>query len=246
MKGDANIGSIKTFLLEDLHLTGIDNIVRRYIIDAMTFHRNKRFFFSDRVHQFTLTSGRRDYRPGDGYGLPKDLVEIASRTIWILLNGSDDQREPCQRVSTTLFEESQLAWGSSKDQPDSWDFRGGVLRFSPTPNRSTDIAELRYLTNIGIPRITYESGVYAYYHPTTGEEISALLLDQWVNDWTLAESGQLAIRMRAKYMLQKGYLGDREAAAETLADWLEAVGQLEDETESKQAGVQYLEGSLGI
>ena len=243
MKGDGNIGSIKQFIMEDLHIAGIDNVVTRCICEAMVFHRNRRYFFNDKILQFSLTANRRDYRPGDGFGLPADLVEIASRTIWVLLSGSNDQREPCLRSSTSLFEESVAGWGDSKDHPDTWDFRTGALRFSPTPNSSTDAVELRYLTNIGIPRVTYESGAIVFYHPITGEDITSSV-GQWSNDWTQPEAGQYAIRTRAKYMLQKGYLGDKEGAMDTLADWLEAVGQLEDETESKTAGVQYLEGCL--
>lgn len=243
MKGDGNIGAIVQFLMQDLHVAGIESVLRRYICDAMTFHRNRRYFFTDRTVTFTLVANRRDYRPGDGYGLPADLVEIASRTIWILLDGSNDQREPCIRSSTSLFEESIAYWGNSKDYPDTWDFREGKLRFSPTPARQTDTAELRYCTNLGIPRVTWESGAIAFYHPTTGENITSTI-DNWTNDWTQQEAGAAAIRMRAKYMAQKGYLGDKEGAQDTLADWLEAVGQLEDETEGKQAGIQYLEGAF--
>jgi hypothetical protein len=46
------------------------------------------------------------------------------------------------------------------------------------------------------------------------------------------------------YMVQKQYLRDPNAANDTLASWLEAVGQLEDETESKTAGITYLEGCI--
>lgn len=244
MKGDGNIGSIRSIIMEELHISGIDDVVRRNICDAMTFHRNRRYFFTDRTLRFNLTAGRRDYKPGDGYGLPADLVEIASRTIWIWLAGSADQKEPCIRTSTTLFEVIDAGWGNSQDHPDTWDFRGGMLRFAPTPNSAADVAELRYLTNIGIPRVTWESGAVAFYHPTTGEGLASAAVDAWVNDWTQQEAGHYAIRYRAKYTTQKGYLGDKEGAMDTLADWLEAVGQLEDETESKTSNVQYLEGQI--
>lgn len=243
MKGDGDIGSVVAWIVADLHVPGIEAIVRRYVVDAMTFHRNKRFFFSDRLHRFNLTANRRDYTVGDNFGLPADLVEIASRTIWILLAGSDDQREPCIRTTTSLFEDSMVAWGVNSSYPEEWDFRNRTLRFSPVPNSSSDIAEFRYLTNIGIPRIAYESGAFAYYHPTTGEVITSEI-DSWANDWTSQEAGATALRLRAQYMLQKQYLKDLEGAGETLGAWLEAVGQLEDETESKHAGVTYLEGSL--
>lgn len=243
MKGDGNIGTVLQWIMSDLHVPGIEAVVRRYIVDAMTFHRNKKYFFSDRLLRFNLTSGRQDYRPGDGFGLPSDLVEIAGRTIWILLSGSTDQREPCLRVSHSLFEEQMASWGTSKSQPDSWDFRGTTLRFSPTPTSSSDVAELYYLTNLGIPRITYESSAFAYYHPTTHENITADI-DLWANDWTSQEAGATAIRLRAMYSVQKSYLRDTEAATETLSAWLEAVGQLEDETESKNTGVTYLEGCI--
>lgn len=243
MKGDGNIGSMIAWIMSDLHVTGIESIIRRYIVDAMTFHRNKRYFFSDKLVRFNLTAGRQDYKPGDGFGLPADLVEIASRTIWILITGSNDQRKPCIRSSTSLFEEMQASWGNSSSYPDYWDYRTNALRFSPTPSYSTDVAELRYLTNLGIPRQTFESGAIAYYHPTTGENITPSI-DTWENDWTQQEAGAMVIRLRAMYATQKYYLKDQEAAADTLSGWLEAVGQLEDETETKTAGVQYLEGSI--
>jgi hypothetical protein len=243
VKGDGNVGMLVSWIVSDLHTPGIEAIVRRYVVDAMVFHRNRRYFFSDRTLRFSLTAGRRDYRPGDGFGLPADLVEIASRTIWLLLSGLDTQREPCLRSSTSLFEESVASWGGSRSYPDQWDFRTGALRFSPTPSSASDVVELRYLTNLGIPRLAYESGAFAYYHPTTGENITAEI-DSWSNDWTSQEAGATAIRLRAQYSVQKSYLRDLEGANETLAAWLEAVGQLEDETESKTAGVQYLEGCL--
>lgn len=252
MKGDGNIGAIVAWVIADLHVPGIEAVVRRYVVDAMTFHRNKRYFFSDRTIKFNLTANRRDYKPGDGFGLPPDLVEIASRTIWILLSGSNDQREPCIRTSTTLFEESIAAWGNSKSYPEEWDCRGSaivngaggvILRFSPTPTSSNDVAELRYVSNLLIPRISYESGAFAFYHPTTGENITTEI-DNWVNDWTVQEAGAAAIRLRAQYSVQKSYLRDSEGAAETMMGWLEAIGQLEDETESKMAGITYLEGSI--
>lgn len=243
MKGDGNIGSILAFLLQDLHVSGIENILRRYICDAMTFHRNRRYFFTDKSVRFSLTAGRRDYKAGDGYGLPADLSEIAGRTIWILISGSNDQREPCVRASTNLFEESVAAWGDSKDYPDIWDFRGNALRFSPTPATEANVAELRYVSNIGIPRVTWEAGATAFYHPTTGENITSTV-DTWSNDWTQQEAGALAIRMRAKYAIEKGYLGRSDEAQNTLADWLEAVGQLEDETEGKTSTGQWVEGCI--
>lgn len=243
MKGDGNIGSLVGWLLADLHTPGLDNVIRRYVVDAMTFHRNRRYFFTDRKLQFNLTANRADYRAGDGFGLPPDMVEVANRRIWILVGGSESSREPCDRASHSLFDESLSAWGTSKSQPDTWDWRGKQLRFSPTPTSSDDVVELWYLTNLGIPRVTYESGNFTFYHPTTGEDVTATI-DEWVNDWTIQEAGAMAIRLRAKYAVQKGFLRDSEGAAETLADWLEAIGQLEDETESKTAGVTYVEGCL--
>lgn len=243
MKGNGNIGSLTAWIIADLHTPGIEALVRRYVVDAMTFHRNRRYFFSDRTLRFNLTSGRRDYRPGDGYGLPDDFVEVAGRTIWLLLGGSNDGRTACIRTTTSLFEDSVAGWGTSQGYPDVWDVRTGALRFSPTPSSSADIAELRYVTNLGIPRVTYESGAFAFYHPTTGEDITASV-DLWENDWTSQEAGAAAIRLRAMHQVQRLYLKDAEGAADSLAAWLEAVGQLEDETESKTAGVAYLEGGL--
>jgi hypothetical protein len=243
VKGDGNIGTICQWILTDLHVPGIESVVRRYIVDAMTFHRNKRYFFTDKKAQFNLTSGQADYRAGDGFGLPPDAVEVAGRTIWVMIGGSESQRERCERASHSLFDESVSAWGTSRSQPDVWDWRGKTLRFSPTPTSSDDSVELWYLTNLGIPRVTYENGAFAFYHPVTGEDITSTI-DNWENDWTMQEAGAAAIRLRATYSVQKYFLKDMEAAQDALSGWLEAIGQLEDETESKTAGVVYLEGCL--
>lgn len=246
VKGDGTLGTILQWAMADLHVSGIEPLLRRYIVDAMLFHRNKRYFFSDQTLQFSLTAGKRDYRPGDGFGLPSDLVEISSRIIWIILQGNQNSRMACVRVSTSMWEESILGWGNSTSQPSEWDWRNGTLRFSPTPSSSADIAELRYLTNIGIPRVSWDpvAGGFAFYHPTTGAALTTDQIDAWSNDWTMQEAGAAAIRARAMYLVQKNYLKDMDGANETLAGWLEAVGQLEDETESKTAGVQYLEGCI--
>lgn len=245
VKGDGTIGSVLQWIMADLHVSGIEPILRRYIIDAMTFHRNKRYFFSERQIRFSLTTNHNNYAPGDGFGLPSDLVEIASRTIWILVGGNTNSRFACVRASTDEQEQSLIGWGNSAAQPTTWDYRNGALRFVPVPSSSADVAELRYLTNIGIPRISWDptAGGFAFYHPTTGENITSTI-DNWANDWTSQEAGATAIRMRAMYSVQKNYLRDMEGANDTLAGWLEAVAQLEDETESKTAGVQYLEGSI--
>lgn len=244
MNSDGDIRSIVQWVMADLHTPGIEDIVRRYCVDAMEFHRAKKYFFSDRILRFNLTAGRSTYRPGDGFGLPADLVEIASRRIWVLIGGVESSREPCERSTTEVFEDSLAAWGDSSSQPELWDFRAGSLRLSPAPSSSDDVVELRYMSNLLIPKIKYDTALstWAYYDPMTMEKITDI--DSWSNDWTLQESGRNAIRMRTMYSVQKNYLRDIEGSQETLAGWLEAVGQLEEETEQKTAGISYLGGQL--
>ncbi len=242
--GDGNIGSLVQMVIDDLHLPGISDTVRRFCLQAMRFHRDRRYYFSDRECRFNLTPGREAYKPGDGYGLPADVVEIASKTIWILVNGSIDQRWPCNRVDSINLEWSRATWGSNRSQPQEWDWHLDSLRFSPPSQVATDVAEFRYLTDLGIPRVTYENGQYRYYHPTTNAELTTAQLDNWSNDWLTQEKGGEAIRTRTMYMVQKQYIKDSDGANETLATWLELIGQMENETESKTAGLSELPGTI--
>lgn len=243
-KWSGTLGSLKQQVIDDLHTPGIDDLVRRKCIQAMRFHRDKKFYFSDRECRFTLTPGRQVYRPGDGYGLPGDLVEIASRVIWILISGSEDMRWPCHRVTTDNFEVSRGAWGSSRSQPEEWDFRTGALRFSPPSSSDTDVAELRYLANITFPLVNYELGAYVYYHPETHVALTTDQVDAWTNDWLEQEKGFAAIYARTKYHIAKEYLRDMELANDELTTWLEMVGQLENETESKTGGLSELPATI--
>lgn len=243
MKGDGNIRSLIDQITEDLHIVGIDDVVRRKALAAMRFHRDKKFWFTDRTLRFTLTAGRSEYRPGDGFGLPADLVEIAGRIIWILRSGSDDQREECVRTTTDSFEWSRVGWGNSRGTPEVWDYRTGALRLSPAATNTDDVAELRYVTNLGVPKVTRENGVWSYYAPN-GQPLTSFEVDAWSNDWLSCEAGEAAIRARTTYLVQKEYLRDTEGAMETLSTWLEMIGQLESETETKTSGVTYIEGGL--
>jgi hypothetical protein len=244
MKWSGTLGALKQMVIDDLHTPGIDDLVRRKCIQAMRFHRDKRFYFSDRECRFTLTAGRQIYRPGDGYGLPADLVEVASKVIWILIGGSEDMRTPCHRVTADTFDVSRVAWGNSQSQPEEWDFRLGGLRFSPPSQTGTDVAELRYLANITFPLVNYELGAYVYYHPETRALLTTAQVDAWTNDWLEQEKGFGAIYARTKYAVAKEYLRDMELANDELATWLEMVGQLEAETESKVSGMSELPGTI--
>lgn len=243
MNGDGTLGSIVQQLVDDLHVP-IPEVVRRKAVQMMRYHRDRKYYFSDRVHRFTLTQGRYDYKPGDGFGLPADLVEIQGQVIWILVGGNDDMRVPCYRITSPSWGRSKASWGTAKSQPEEWEFRAGALRFSPIPSSGTDDAELRYLTSTLIPRLNYENGAYVYYHPTTGQRLSSTDLDNWTNDWTSQEGGQAALMARTRYEVQKSFLGDPEGAQDSLTSWLEMVAQLENETESKMGQVAQLGGCL--
>lgn len=244
MANGGSLGTLVQMVMDDLHVPGIADTVRRKAIQAMRFCRDKRYWFSDKELTFTLTAGRQTYRPGDGFGLPKDLVEIATKTIWILIDGSNDQRTACNRVDSLTWEDSRASWGNSSSQPEEWDFRTGALRFSPPSQNSTDVAELRYLSDIGIPKVTYESGAYKYFHPVTMAEMSSTDLDNFTNDWLQQDSAEAMIRARTMYMLQKEFLRDPEGANDSLGVWLEMTAQLENETESKVAGLSELPGCI--
>lgn len=239
-----SLGSLVRQVVDDLHLPDIEDAVRRKAISAMRFMRDRRYYFSEREITFTLTAGKDTYRPGDGYGLPRDLVEIVGKTIWIKISGSDDQRWPCNRVATKDFEWSRAGYGTTRSQPEAWDFRGNLLRFSPASQASDDVAELRYVTNIGIPRVTWEAGAYKFYHPVTNAVMTETDLDNFTNDWLSCEHGGEMIRARTMYDVQKTYLRDLEGANESLATWLELVQQLENETEAKQGGLTELPGCI--
>lgn len=244
MANGGNLGSLVQMIVDDLHVA-IPEVVRRKACQAMRFHRDKRYFFSDRELRFNLTANRANYIPGDGYGLPKDLVEVASKTIWILLDGSEDQRWPCNRVDHVSWEWSKSAWGASTSSPpEEWDWRGKELRFNPPPSSGNDVAELRYLTDIGVPKVIYENGAYKFFHPATGEEMTSAQLDAFSNDWLTQDGAEAAIRARTMYMVKKEYLRDPEGANEDLGTWLEMIAQLEAETESKVAGLQELPACL--
>jgi hypothetical protein len=105
------------------------------------------------------------------------------------------------------------------------------------------VAQLQYVSNLLIPRISYETGQFRYYHPITGDDVTSTI-DAWTNDWTEQENGLTAIRLRTQYSVQKQYLRDLDGAQETLAAWLESVAQLEEETEQKTSGITFLEGSI--
>lgn len=243
MKGDGNLKTLIDTVIEDLHIPGIEDVVRRKALSSMRFHRDKRFWFTDRTHRFGLTAGRSEYRPGDGYGLPVDLVEIAGQIIWILRSGSDDQREECVRVPTSVAEWARVDWGNNRGTPEEWDYRTGALRLHPAPENADDVCEIRYLTNLGIPKAVRENSAWAYYGPN-GEPLTTAEVDAWSNDWLTCEAGEAAVRARTMYTVQKEYLRDMEGAADMLGVWLEMVGQLEAETESKTTGITYLEGCL--
>lgn len=241
-----DIGSIIRMVADDLHSpsTTVLDVLRRKICQVMRFHRDRRYWFSDRTCRFNLTAGRQTYLPGDGYGLPADCVEIASKTIWVLIGSSENQRQGCRRVDSTNWDFEKSFWGGNRSQPLEWTWNAGGLQFVPSPSSSTDVVEFRYLVDLGIPKVGYDNGAYTFRHPTTNALLTTTDVDLWSNDWTTQEGGQAAISARLKYEMEKTYLDRQDAAAETLASWLEMVGQLEDETESKTGGMDEVVGCL--
>src|SRR4029078_3532223 len=97
----SDIGTIVQQIYSDTHGLMSLTDVRRKVLDAMRFHRDKHLWFSERTARFNLTAGRQNYAAGDGCGLPVDVVEIAPKNVWIIVGGNEDYRLRCTRVDRT-------------------------------------------------------------------------------------------------------------------------------------------------
>jgi hypothetical protein len=222
-------------ILDDLHSLVDQSRVWRAICASIRFHASNRLWFSERYFQFTLTAGRGSYAPGDGFGLPGDLVEIVGNRVKLWYGGDEGQSQGVEWLSNEEFD-LRREWDSTQGTPDGWTYDGRRLKLTPTPNSSTDVLTGPYVTNIGVPKFRYNSSTGAYDFLTPE---GATLAADYTNDWFQWEAGEPLIRFRAMHELAKA-LKDPDADA-WLASWLEARGRLEDETDSKVAsGMDHL------
>lgn len=222
-----SLGTMTQVISDDLYALVDVAKIWRAIITSIQFHRSNRLFFSERPLEFTLTSGRRYYAPGDGFGLPGDLVEFCSRQLFLRLNGSTTQSQTLDWVTPEELD-LQMAFNDNGGWPFYWNFNGTRLTLWPTPNRSTDVLTGRYVKNIGCPKFRWNGASYDFYTPG-----GKALTGDFTNEWFETEVGEQLIRFRAMYELLRG-LKDPDAE-NWLGRWLETKAGLEDETDAKTA-----------
>lgn len=238
----SDVGTIVQQIYADTHGLMSLTDIRRKVLDAMRFHRDKHLWFSERTARFNLTAGRQNYAPGDGYGLPADVVEIVSKNVWIVVSGNEDYRLRCTRVDRTTFDYS-LSQNASRSQPFEWSWWQKQLQFYPIPSSGLDIVELRYVRDIGIPVTRYDAvgtltgGApgFVFMDPTGATPWTGAQLDAYTNDWTDPAGAGDMIRERAHYLVYQ-VIKDLDAAQVHLQTWLELEAQVEGESEGRTEG----------
>lgn len=230
----SDIATLRAELKADLHLLADDATINRKIVSAMQFHRDRRLWFSERTFQFTLTAGKANYKPGEGP--PLDLVEIVGKDIQLLIGGSESQREVVYRAAPQELDDRRYE-GTQSGTPELFDMYGGSMRLWPPPDSSTDQLYGRYVSDISVPKSRYENGAFTFYAPPDfTRRMTTTDFDGFANDWTDQKGAYSMVRCRAAYLIQKEVCKDMEAANDWLAQWLEQVQQLENETERRTVG----------
>jgi len=223
-------GTMIQSLKEDSHSLASSDLIKRKVIDAIRFHRERNFWWSERTFAFQLTPNRSRYLPGDGSGLPSDLQQIASKMLRLRLNLTVSGADFFVYRAT----EGELDLAKTADAPVGdpivWGFWEGALEFWPIPT-SAWYCEGRYLRNIEVPVTRYSSGTYSFHLPSTGAEVP----DSWDSDWVSQDGMGSLIRARALHLICN-YLGDTEGANAAMTTWLELSNQADDETTVRTAG----------
>lgn len=225
-----NLGTTAAQINSELRSLVANEEIWRKIIDAIRFHVQNRLWFSERDFAFTLTAGRSNYIPGDGYGLPADLVNIVGPTLYLRLDGSTTNT---QRVEWATREDFDLykSYNDTSSSPEFWNYDGLRLQLYPVPSTSTDTLTGRYVVDIGVPKVRWNSGSSAYEFFTPDGSVT--LTGDYTSDWFATEVAESLIRFRALYEILRS-LKD-PVADDYLARWLEAKAMLEDESDSKTA-----------
>lgn len=229
----SNLATMEREIYEDLHSLASTTKIRHRILWAIRFHREKQYFFSERNFKFTLTDGRAEYRPGDGYGLPADLVEIIGSILWWSPGGDPDYKEPVRRVGRDTWEWDVAVEAGYRGEPELWNWFDNALRLSPTPNDSTDVLEGPYVRDLGVPVKKYNTSTssWEFYTPDGNATLSGDFGEG--NHWFDQLGGYHLIKCKATERCFRQILQDTPSADEYLTMWLEEKARLEDETEGK-------------
>lgn len=238
----ANLDTMEQEIFETLHSLVQKTKIRHRILTSIRFHREKKYFFSERTFQFELTKGRAEYRPGDGHGLPGDLVEILGSTLWWTPSGSS-QAEPIYRVDRDSMEWERAFEANTQGEPEVWDWWDMALRLSPIPDDTGDTLEGPYVRDLGVPIKKYDttSSTWNFFTPDGATTLAGTFGEG--NHWFDELGGYHLIKYRALYLCFQEVLNDPERAQESLGTWLEERQRLEDETEGK-SGPQEIPPSL--
>lgn len=235
----ANLGTMEQEVSEILQSLVTKTKIRHRVLTSCRFHKEKRYFFSERTFSFKLTRGRESYRPGDGFGLPGDLVEILGETLYLTPDGST-QAYPIERLDRETMEWDRVLESGSLGEPDVWDWWEGGLRLSPAPD-GAHLLEGPYVRDLGVPRKKYTNGAWSFFTP----DGATTLTDDFGegNHWFDELGGYHLIKYRAAYLCYQEILKDAEQAQNMLTTWLEERQRLEDETEGK-SGPDHIPPSL--
>lgn len=221
----SDLGTMTQEILDDLHVLTDQATVWRKIIDSCKFHRANRWWISERTFKFTLTAGKRFYAQGDGF--PLDAVEFCD-PMYLWLNGSSNSQQPVRRATPQEMD-LWVAGGDSPANPEHWDYDAKRLRLWPTPINSTDVLTGRYVSDIGVPTVHYNtnSGAYDFKAPN-GEPLTAA----YTNDWFLG--GAPLVRARAIYLLAVTLKDPQTDDFQTR--WLEEQAKMEEESDARVGG----------
>lgn len=234
----SDLGTMVQLLSEDSRGLVSATSIKHKIIASIRFHRDQRWWKSEREFRLTLTAGRAAYAPGDGWGLPADLQEIVGRNLDVGPIAQPSQRYPVTRVSSDELRELR-SYDTGRDRPRRWDFHGNTLRLWPTPDSAADELTGRYVRDIGVPIAIWRAGAWKFYEPNHERELT----DTYTSDWLDQRGGADMIRYYAAYLLYGERLKDPERASEAQERWAQATAQLRDETEGKTGGAE-IEGFL--
>lgn len=236
-----NLRTTRQSMLADLHaLVSADDITRK-LIEAIRFHRGKNLWFSERTFSFRLRGGVEQYAPGDGNGLPSDLVEIVGRYLWVTEGNPEIEtyRLPVQRIAPEEME-GHRSRTIGRSEPQVWDFFANRLRLWPVPDDDLDVLSGRYVSDIGVPLALYTGGAWVFKTPNGSRTLS----DGYTSDWFDPNGAEPAIRRYGMYLVYKDVLQDSARAQEALLGWSEFWNIVQDESEGKTAGSLSLQPAL--